>query len=182
MKDCFKNHVATLHDYGDIKVVNWQNKNGSNEYRIRYVFDEPLCTMTVSGDCGVLVAQNYDNMVLGKMHDFLGETDLDYFVSKIKACQYGPYRFRYQNALRDAKEFLQSRVSDEALLDNTLRTVKEAGFSTITGFAVTEDCASVLREIDPQFYEWIGSCGKEVDTSIILILDGLKEALSQLGI
>ena len=38
-KENFKNHVATLTDYGNIKILDFKNPK-SNDYRIRFLFEE----------------------------------------------------------------------------------------------------------------------------------------------
>jgi Ser-tRNA(Ala) deacylase AlaX len=47
----FKNHVATLKDYGDIKVLDFKNPESIN-YRIRFIFEEDWCRCHISGDLG----------------------------------------------------------------------------------------------------------------------------------
>ena len=60
-KKYFENHVATFTDYGNIKILDFKNPN-SNEYRIRFLFEQDYCRLHISGDLGELVAANYNNM------------------------------------------------------------------------------------------------------------------------
>jgi hypothetical protein len=63
----FNNHIAKIYGYSlidahpsnDITVINWQNKNGSNAYQVRYVFD--FDKLYVSGDLGEAIFQWYGN-------------------------------------------------------------------------------------------------------------------------
>ena len=57
-KKMFADHVATLRDYGDIKIVDFQ-KPGSNYYRIRFIFEEDHDRVHISGDLGELIAYNH---------------------------------------------------------------------------------------------------------------------------
>lgn len=60
-KKQFVNHVAKFTDYGNIRIVDFKNPD-SNEYRIRFLFEEDYCRLHISGDLGDLIASNYHNM------------------------------------------------------------------------------------------------------------------------
>lgn len=81
-KHNFKDHVATLEDYGPIKILNFKRPQ-SNEFRIRFLFDEDYYTLHISGDLGHLTARNYNNMTYEGFSDFLRVIDIDYFKSKV---------------------------------------------------------------------------------------------------
>ena len=61
-KKNFQNHVATFTDYGNIKILDFKRPD-SNEYRIRFLFEEDHYRLHISGDLGELIAFNYKNMV-----------------------------------------------------------------------------------------------------------------------
>ena len=60
-KEHFKNHVATFTDYGNIKILDFQEP-GKSHYRIRFLFEEDYYRLHISGDLGELIATNYINM------------------------------------------------------------------------------------------------------------------------
>ncbi len=77
----FKNHKATFTDYGNIKILDFKNPD-SNEYRIRFMFEEDYYRLHISGDLGHPVASNYCNMCFAKFSsDFVNNTG--YFEEKI---------------------------------------------------------------------------------------------------
>lgn len=76
----FENHIATFTDYGNIKIVDFKRPD-SNEYRIRFLFEEDYCRLHISGDLGELIATNYNNMTFKGFSDFVN--DVCYFREKI---------------------------------------------------------------------------------------------------
>lgn len=48
-KKQFVNHIAKFTDYGNIKIVDFK-RSDSNEYRIRFLFEEDYCRLHISGD------------------------------------------------------------------------------------------------------------------------------------
>ena len=79
-KENFKEHKATLTDYGNIKILDFKNPNSSH-YRIRFIFEEDYCRLHISGDLGELIATNYNNMTYEGFKDFVHNTG--YFEEKI---------------------------------------------------------------------------------------------------
>ena len=79
-KENFKNHIATLIDYGNIKILDFKEPNSSH-YRIRFLFEEDYCRLHISGDLGELIATNYNNMTYEKFSDFVN--NVGYFEQKI---------------------------------------------------------------------------------------------------
>jgi hypothetical protein len=51
----FNNHVADLTKQGEITVIDWHNRDGSNAYHVRYVFD--FDKLYISGDLGSAIFQ-----------------------------------------------------------------------------------------------------------------------------
>lgn len=68
-KEMFADHVATLKDYGDIKVLDFQ-KPGSNYYRIRFMFEEDHDRVHISGDLGELIAYSRAGMEFRHFIDY----------------------------------------------------------------------------------------------------------------
>lgn len=78
----FKNHVATLTDYGNIKILDFKNPE-SCDYRIRFLFEEDYYRLHISGDLGELTATNCSNMTYEAFSDFV--RDADYFKKRLIA-------------------------------------------------------------------------------------------------
>lgn len=100
-KEHFKNHVAKLSDYGNIKILDFKDPNSSN-YRIRFMFEEDYCRLHISGDLGELIATNYNNMTFKKFSDF--SNDVGYFEGKIDCHSRPIYTFDSADAEEDLKE------------------------------------------------------------------------------
>jgi len=83
-KDNFKNHIARLTDYGNIKILDFKNPE-SSAYRIRFLFEEDYYRLHISGDLGELIATNYNNMTFEGFSDFVN--DVGYFEGKSIATQ-----------------------------------------------------------------------------------------------
>lgn len=79
-KKNFKNHIATLTNLGNIKILDFKNPE-SSDYRIRFLFEEDYYKLHISGDLGELTATNCRNMRYDGMQDFID--DLYYFESKV---------------------------------------------------------------------------------------------------
>lgn len=112
-KDNFKNHVAALSDYGNIKVLDFKNP-GSSNYQIRFIFEEDYCRLHISGDLGYLSAFNPDNMTYEGFSDFID--NIDYFKEKIVSHDRPIYKYDYDKALKDLKNlFYEYEVEDKII-------------------------------------------------------------------
>ena len=175
----FQNHVAELQDLGDVKIITWKNADGSSAYSIRYLFDEKICTLLITGDCGTLTAVNFDNMVFDRISDFFGS--YEYFASKVVAMKNGgPYAYNRTLALEQAKEYLSLHEPEKEALDAAMKTLEDLDFSDEKGFLDDGRSLSDVRSVDQNYWEWIGKCGKHINTSVIYMLTGLELAVKQL--
>ena len=102
-KEKFKNHKATLTDYGDIKILDFKNPE-SFDYFIRFIFDEKCYRLHISGDLGELSASNYCNMTYEKFEDFVN--DIGYFESKIECHSRPLYIYEEYTAKEQLIKFL----------------------------------------------------------------------------
>lgn len=103
--DRFKNHVATFTDYNNIKILDFKNPN-SNEYRIRFLFEEDYYRLHISGDLGELIARNHFNMCYEKfLKDFVG--DERYFASKVECHNRALYCYNFDEAKKEVKEKIE---------------------------------------------------------------------------
>lgn len=103
-KKNFENHIATLTDYGNIKILDYKNPD-SITYRIRFLFEEDYCRLHISGDLGELIATNYNNMTYEKFSDFVNNTG--YFEEKINCHSQAIYRYNKGVAKSHIKEKLE---------------------------------------------------------------------------
>ena len=93
----FKNHVAMLRDYGNIIILDFK-KPDSNEYRIRFLFEEDYKRLHITGDIGDLIACNYNNMCFDKFGDFVNNTG--YFEEKVD-CHSKPFHYYDEDLARE---------------------------------------------------------------------------------
>lgn len=116
-KENFKNHIATLKDYGNIKILDFKDQKSSH-YRIRFLFEEDYCRLHISGDLGELTATNYNNMVYEKFRDYVN--DVGYFESKIN-CHSRPIYVYDEEAARDYLKvfFEEYDLVEEILYDKS---------------------------------------------------------------
>ena len=103
-KQKFRNHVATLADYGNIKIIDFKNPN-SDVYQIRFIFEEDYCKLHISGDMGEMIATNRYNMTYEKFSDFVNNTR--YFEDKIDCMSRGLYYWNEDKALKQIEEMLK---------------------------------------------------------------------------
>lgn len=112
----FDKHVASLVDCGNIKVLDFKAPD-TNEYRIRFVFEEEYYRLHISGDLGELTASNYCNMTYEGFNDFVN--DAGYFESKIDCHSRPLYSYDTEDAEADLKELLSDPDMRDAVLANS---------------------------------------------------------------
>ena len=167
-KEHFKNHVATLTDYGNIKILDFANPESSH-YRIRFLFEEDHCKLHISGDLGELVATNYKNMCYEGFTDFVHDTG--YFEGKVD-CHNRPF---YEYDYDKAKQELQERFEDyEVTSEYDWKTDEEYREEKIeeilddlnSNTGLGSKAYEILSEIDGDCWEYISNIGK-VETGIL---------------
>jgi len=82
-KEMFKNHIATLTQLDNITILDFKEPNTSH-YQIRFLFENDLYKLHISGDLGELTATNRSNMTYERFHDFVRSPG--YFKEKIDCC------------------------------------------------------------------------------------------------
>lgn len=167
-KENFKNHIATLTDYGNIKILDFKEP-GSSHYRIRFLFEEDYYRLHISGDLGQLIATNYNNMCYEHFSDFVHNTG--YFEGKIDCYDREIYEYDYDKAANELRERFEDLEvtseydweTDEDYREEKIDEILE-DLSTNTGFG--SKAYDILSEIDGDCWEYIGDIGK-VRTGII---------------
>ncbi len=115
-KEKFKNHKATFVNYGNIKILDFQEPGTSN-YRIRFLFEEDHYRLHISGDLGELIASNYCNMVYEKFaFDYVN--NIGYFKEKIDCHSRNIYMYDEEDARTDLREYLQEHDLVEDILQH----------------------------------------------------------------
>lgn len=171
-KKIFKNHVAKLTDYGNIKILDFA-KPESNEYRIRFLFEEDYYRLHISGDLGQLTATNYCNMTYEGFSNFVNDTG--YFKQKIDCLDRSIYIYDEDLARKQLEEMAEEEgdwldesdrywgYTQETRLDNIIDDILE-DFSEESG--IGEDGYCALTEINPDAGEFCYKIGRK-ETGIL---------------
>lgn len=188
-KENFKNHKAIFTDYGNIKILDFKNPN-SNEYRIRFLFEQDYCRLHISGDLGELVAVNYNNMTFEGFKDIVN--NIGYFNEKISCHDRRIYTYDEAEAKKDLKEILEEEEilddilkhdrydweTDEDKLDEFYDSVLE-DFSEDTG--ISSKGYDVLSGYLTDAWEFVGNIGKQPTGILNLYMLAFKLAMQQLS-
>lgn len=187
-KKQFVNHIAKFTDYGNIKIVDFRRPD-SNEYRIRFLFEEDYCRLHISGDLGELIASNYNNMTFEGFSDFVN--NVGYFREKINCNNRRIYAYDSRDAKKDLKELLEEWdmmeeilqhdrfdfETDEDKLEEFYEDVLE-DFSDNTGVGLNGYDA--LSKYFSDAWEFVGDIGKRSTGILDVYMLAFKLAVEQL--
>lgn len=182
----FKDHVAKFTDYGNIKILDFQ-RPGSNEYRIRFLFQEDFCRLHISGDLGELTATNYRNM---NYEDFGPDFSKNpcYFEEKIDCHERPLYTYDEDKARKYIEElFKENELSlpdryyfgnedyeaFEDFIDDVLDNFDDDKGMSPEGYRV-------LSEVDNDAWEYASKIGRERTGIIELYLLAFRLAQEDL--
>lgn len=187
-KEMFADHVATLKDYGDIKVLDFQ-KPGSNYYRIRFMFEEDHDRVHISGDLGELIAYNYAGLNFRNFIDYC-RRECIFFKLRVK-CSSNPL-YTYDRELAE-KQLLQKtkdnytldRIADYFDVCEPEDAVKSFIENVLDGFSDTEGICEIgertLLNIDYSVFDPIDEIGLEEGPDVFdVYLLAFKLAYKQL--
>lgn len=171
----FKNHKATFTDYGNVKILDFEEP-GRTEYSIRFLFEEDHCILHITGDLGELTASNHNNMTYGRFTDFVN--NIGYFEEKID-CMSLPLYFWDENEARQKLEMeLEEAGYDIEEIESDIDEIMY-GFDDSHGIA--PDGQEKLENLISDSWEFAGELGKK-DTGIIdLYMLAFKLAKKQLA-
>ena len=186
-KKKIKDHVAKFTDYGNIKILDFQ-RPGSNEYRIRFLFEEDFYRLHISGDLGELSAVNYRNM---NYEDFSADFNNNpyYFEEKIRSHERPLYVYDEDKARKDIKENLEGcevclpprycvgADDDAEAFDDFIYDVLE-DFDDDKG--ISQEGYRVLSEVDNNALEYAAQIGRERTGIIELYLLAFRLAQEDL--
>ncbi len=177
-KEWFKNHVATFTDLGNIKIIDFK-KPDTCCYYIRFLFDESIYTLHISGDLGNLTASNYSNMTYEGFSDFVHNAP--YFETKVDCCSRDMWEYDEEKARKELKEHIKEYElkcpeyyeSIDECIDDILED-----FSSKKG--ISDKGYDSLGDLDPDCWEWCGDLGKESTGIIEIYLLAFELAIEQL--
>lgn len=186
IEESFKKHVATFTDYGNIKILDFKEP-GTNNWQIRFLFEEDYYRLHISGDLGELIAYNYDNMTYEDFGtDFVHNPG--YFESKIRCCSRDLYNYDYDKAKEDLKEYLAEYDWAEEMKYSAYDSMEDTrdyeiecildDLTTNTGLG--SKAYDRLSEIDANCFEWISEVGKEKSEILNIYLTAFELAQKQL--
>ena len=185
LEERFKNHIATFTDYGNIKILDFKEP-GTNNWQIRFLFEEDYYRLHISGDLGELIACNYNNMTYEDFGDFVHNPG--YFESKIECHSRQLYEYDEDKAKRDLLEYLAEYEWEKELkyTNDTLEEVRDYEIDCIledlnpyTGLG--SKAYDRLSEIDADCFEWISEIGKEESGVLDIYLTAFELAQKQLA-
>lgn len=185
-KDNFKNHIARLTDYGNIKILDFKNPE-SSAYRIRFLFEEDYYRLHISGDLGELIATNYNNMTFEGFSDFVN--NVGYFEGKIDCHSRNIYTYNEDKARDELKKIINEY---ELLQDIMNKSYYDDEKDALNDFldGVLEDFDSdrgvgskgydVASEIITDFWEEVSCLGREKTGILELYMLAFELATRQL--
>ena len=149
----FENFKAEITKNDDIQIVDWHNKNNSNEYNLHFLFEPKRNSLYISGDLGnamFIFTETANIFTIGKY------TSIDYFTEKIRI------------------------TNDENITDTLTDEIMETYNQNYTGVDVSDDTLNTLINIDGDCHEWLYSAGQFPAPRIIIWLTALNMARRQL--
>ena len=187
-KENFKKHKANLIDYGNIKVLDFKNPD-SNEYRIRFLFEEDYCRLHITGDLGSLIACNFYNMTYEKFSGFVNDTG--YFEQKIDCLDRAIYYYDEEQARKDIKEYINEHHLGEYIIENEgfdfqsdEENINDFINDVLKDFSNTNGIGpkgvDKLIDIDEYMYDEIDSFGKKETGILELYMLAFKLAQEEL--
>lgn len=187
----FKDHVAKFTDYGNIKILDFQ-RPGSNEYRIRFIFQEDFYRLHISGDLGELTASNFRNMNYEDFGPDFSENPY-YFEEKIDCHERSLYVYNEDKARKDIKEMLEEDVIEYGLrlpnryyigADDDAQAFEDFIDDVLEDFddnkGISPEGYRVLSDADYNAWEYAGNIGRERTGIIELYLLAFKLAQEEL--
>lgn len=187
-KEMFADHIATLKDYGDIKVLDFQ-KPESNYYRIRFIFEDDHDRVHISGDLGELIAYSYAGLNFRKFIDWC-RRDSIFFKLKVKCSSHPLYTYDRELAekqlLQKTKDnYTLDRIADYFEVCEPEDAIEPFIEKVLDGFSDTEGICEIgermLLNIDYSAFDPIDEIGLEEGPDVFdVYLLAFKLAYSQL--
>lgn len=178
----FRDFEAVLTKLPEIEILEWKNKNGSCDYRIRFLFDEKAQSMTVTGDLGTAVFVFTEPATFDRISRY---TSLDYFFEKMKASTDEYYYVSDKEIFLEELEkyaglSFYRNDNNKVEIDELIDTLWD--LYGMDGIELDNETYTELYRYCDDIYEWIGDVGKRIHPRVILWLEALhcaREALEK---
>lgn len=169
--------------------IDWRRADGSGDYYVSYLLDRKRGALYISGDLGDCIAVWYNPLSELDLKGYI--RDIGYFIGKIQ-CASDLYRYDKDDVLEELHErfddeTVESYVSfvpefDIADSEEFWEIVSsEVGESMWTdGLHLTDRLRGIIEDIDPDYIEWISSCGRSISPRVLLWAVGFRMACEQL--
>lgn len=187
-KEMFADHIATLKDYGDIKVLDFQ-KPESNYYRIRFIFEEDHDRVHISGDLGELIAYIYAGLNFRSFIDWC-RRDSIFFKLKVKCSSHPLYTYDRELAEKQLLQMTKdnytlNRIADYFDVCEPEEAVEPFIEKVLDGFSDTDGICEIgermLLNIDYSAFDPIDEIGLEEGPDVFdVYLLAFKLAFRQL--
>ncbi len=187
-KEMFADHIATLKDYGDIKVLDFQ-KPESNYYRIRFIFEEDHDRVHISGDLGELIAYSYAGLNFRNFIDWC-RRDSIFFKLKVKCSSHPLYTYDRELAEKQLLQMTKdnytlNRIADYFDVCEPEEAVEPFIEKVLDGFSDTDGICEIgermLLNIDYSAFDPIDEIGLEEGPDVFdVYLLAFKLAFRQL--
>lgn len=189
----FETHKATLvQDTDRYTIIDWRREDGGGNYYVNYIIDKKRGALIVSGDIGDSIAVWYTPLTVGKIRCFI-RNDIEYYVKKIQ-CASDLYYYGDSDAVFEDIRF----CLDEEVVKELVEKENSYIYSTVEeywdyikeeveescgyyrDFRPTENLTDELQKFDPEYYQWLESCGRYIHPRVYCWAKGLDMACEQL--
>lgn len=173
IKECFKNHRATLKDLGEVKILDWAEP-GTCCRAIHYIIRSG--NLIVTGDFYNAIYSWSEKVTF----DFIANCDLWYFFSKFTMLSESkPHEWSGEEALKEFKEYLENYCDDmeKDKKAELLEYAENCAPNESEWTAFLNDNSELLNDDDYTLY----SAGNMMPWMIEYHLKGLRLAMEQLG-
>lgn len=177
LKSNFKDHIATLTEHGDLKVLDWR-KPGTIFYYVRYVFDGNKIYIT--GDLGEAV---FHLTWKAEIHSF-DNIGLGYFHEKLSAYHSDKYDFSSEQAIKRLTEWIddlkESNIEyDHDEMQELLEKVRGCN-QEWEWVEVIHEHQDFISDLEADYWEWFYNIGRSYPIRFQSYLIGLQMASEQL--
>jgi hypothetical protein len=171
----FEPHVIESND--TVQIIEWSNKNGSFEYRIRFIFDINTGNMFVSGDLGSAVFQFTEKARLEEISRY---SDFNYFQEKMQCTtDITEYDSEYARLQLEENLGLENDINEpdiQTLIHEIMQEVDQYdGHPVYSDYVIDK-----LKDCDEDYWEWLYGIGILPHRRIILWWEALHEIRARL--
>lgn len=184
-RERFATHKATLiQDTDRYLAIDWRKSNGSGDYYVNYIIDKKRGSLIISGDLGDCIATWYNKLDAAKVKSYV--KDVPYFMGKFQ-CASDSYTYNEDDVMADIKDRLGADFDcldfsdsiDEFWDDLKIEISESTSRDT---FLPTSKLIEMIEQIDPDYHEWLYSCGQKIHPRVYLWAIGFQMACDQLGL